>query len=72
MIEFMIPLGRGRDRTEHMIPGEGTGMDWATLRDALRKVKYDRFLTVELYTHTERPQEAAEKSYQFLSRFFGS
>lgn len=56
----------------HMIPGEGTGMDWATLRDSLRRVGYDRFLTVELYTHTERPQEAAAKSHQFLSRFFGS
>ena len=54
----------------HMIPGEGTGVDWAALRDALRKIGYDRFLTVELYTHTERPQEAAEKSYEFLSQFF--
>lgn len=55
----------------HMIPGEGTGVNWAALRDALRDIRYDRFLTVELYTHTERPQEAAEKSFQFLSRFFG-
>jgi sugar phosphate isomerase/epimerase len=54
----------------HMIPGEGTGVDWAALRDALRDIRYDRFLTVELYTHTERPQEAAEKSYEFLSDFF--
>jgi sugar phosphate isomerase/epimerase len=54
----------------HMIPGEGTGVDWTALRDALRDVKYDRFLTVELYTHTERPQEAAEKSFEFLSDFF--
>jgi protein FrlC len=56
----------------HMIPGEGTGVDWAALRDALRDVHYDRFLTVELYTHTERPQEAAEKSFAFLSRYFGT
>jgi sugar phosphate isomerase/epimerase len=54
----------------HMIPGEGTGVDWAALRDALRDARYDRFLTVELYTHTERPQEAAERSFAFLSRFF--
>jgi sugar phosphate isomerase/epimerase len=54
----------------HMIPGEGTGVDWAALRDSLRDVKYDRFLTVELYTHTERPQEAAERSFEFLSDFF--
>jgi len=54
----------------HMIPGEGTGVDWAALKGALRNVRYDRFLTVELYTHTERPQDAAEKSFAFLSRFF--
>jgi sugar phosphate isomerase/epimerase len=56
----------------HMIPGEGTGVDWAALRDSLRRVGYDRFLTVELYTHTDKPQEAADKSYQFLSRFFSA
>ena len=38
----------------HMIPGEGT-FDWAALRDALREIKYDRFLTVELYTAHRRP-----------------
>ena len=55
----------------HMIPGEGTGVDWAALRKSLRDINYDRFLTVELYTHTEKPQEAAEKSFAFLSRTFG-
>lgn len=56
----------------HMIPGEGTGVDWASLRETLRNVRYDRFLTVELYTHTDHPQEAAEKSYAFLSNFFAT
>ena len=55
----------------HMIPGEGTGVDWGALRNSLQAIKYERFLTVELYTHTEKPQEAAEKSFAFLSRFFG-
>lgn len=53
----------------HMIPGEGT-LDWDALKTALEKIGYDRFLTVELYTHTENPQEAAEKSYRFLSKRF--
>lgn len=53
----------------HMIPGEGT-FDWPTLKTALQAIKYDRFLTVELYTHTANPQEAAEKSFAFLSRTF--
>jgi len=54
----------------HMIPGEGT-FDWPTLKRALRAINYDRYATVELYTHTEDPQSAAEKSYAFLSRIFG-
>lgn len=53
----------------HLIPGEGT-LDWATLKRSLEQAKYDRFLTVELYTHTANPQEAADRSYQFLSRTF--
>ena len=53
----------------HMIPGEGT-LDWNALRQSLLDIHYDRYLTVELYTHTEKPQEAAEKSYQFLSSAF--
>jgi len=55
----------------HMIPGEGT-LDWEALKGALLGVGYDRFLTVELYTHTENPQEAAEKSFRFLSPIFSS
>ena len=55
----------------HMIPGEGT-LDWPALRSALREIHYDRYLTVELYTHTQKPQEAAEKSFAFLSRAFAS
>ena len=54
----------------HMIPGEGT-LDWAALKSSLQRIGYDRFLTVELYTHTENPQEAAERSFAFLSGIFG-
>jgi sugar phosphate isomerase/epimerase len=54
----------------HMIPGEGS-IDWQAVRAALEAIHYDRFLTVELYTHTANPQEAAEKSFAFLSRAFG-
>src|SRR4051812_3997688 len=54
----------------HMIPGEGT-LDWGALHESLRAIRYDRFLTVELYTHTADPQHAADASYQFLSRRFG-
>jgi sugar phosphate isomerase/epimerase len=49
----------------HLVPGEGT-LDWAGLIAALRSAQYDRFLTVELYTHTANPQDAAQRSYTFL------
>jgi sugar phosphate isomerase/epimerase len=49
----------------HLIPGEGT-LPWTEVRDALRAIHYERFLTVELYTHTADPQAAAEKSFRFL------
>jgi len=54
----------------HMIPGEGT-LDWQSLKLALERINYARYLTVELYTHTENPQEAAEKSLQYLTAVFG-
>jgi hypothetical protein len=52
-----------------MIPGEGT-LDWAAFRDAVHEVHFDRFLTVELYTHTADPVTAADKSFAFLERLF--
>jgi sugar phosphate isomerase/epimerase len=53
----------------HMIPGEGT-IDWIGVRDALWAITYDRFATVELYTHTADPVTAARKSYEFLRNLF--
>jgi sugar phosphate isomerase/epimerase len=53
----------------HLIPGQGT-IAWADVRDALHAIDYSRFLTVELYTHTANPQEAAEASFRFLSDRF--
>ena len=53
----------------HLIPGEGT-LDWSGLRNALVAIKYERYLTVELYTHTANPVEAAQKSFAFLSKHF--
>ncbi len=53
----------------HLIPGEGT-LDWAAFRNAVHEIRYDRFLTVELYTHTADPVTAANKSFAFLERLF--
>jgi fructoselysine 3-epimerase len=53
----------------HLIPGQGT-LDWQALRQALDRIAYRRFLTVELYTHPDNPQAAAEQSMQFLAPIF--
>lgn len=55
----------------HMIPGEGT-LDWAGLHAALKQIGYGRCLTVELYTHTANPHEAARRSYEFLTGRFAT
>jgi sugar phosphate isomerase/epimerase len=52
-----------------MIPGQGT-LDWQGLKRALEEIRYPNFLTVELYTHWQNPQEAADQSFLFLSRMF--
>jgi len=54
----------------HMVPGDGD-FDWAGLKQALTRVGYDRYLTVELYTQTAEPQIAADRSFAFLAGIFG-
>ena len=54
----------------HTVPGEsGDTLDWAGLRAALEQSRYDRFATVELYTMTADPHEAARRSFAFLDRW---
>ncbi|MCL2639936.1 MAG: sugar phosphate isomerase/epimerase [Phycisphaerales bacterium] len=53
----------------HLIPGQGT-LDWHALKESLLAIKYDRFLTVELYTYPDRPKEAAEQSLAYLQTIF--
>ena len=53
----------------HLIPGHGT-IDWWKLRRNLLAIGYERFLTVELYTYPDRPEEAAKKSLKFLQKIF--
>jgi fructoselysine 3-epimerase len=54
----------------HLIPGQGT-LDWAKLKSALEAIRYDRFLTVELYPYPDRPAEAAQESINYLNTIFG-
>lgn len=60
----------GLPKHYHLPPGEGA-MDFAALREALRAVGYDGFVTVELYTCPDAPREAAERSAAYLRALFG-
>lgn len=43
---------------EHLLPGKG-GMDFTSIFEALDEVKYEGFVTIELYPYQEAPFEAA-------------
>ena len=49
----------------HLIPGLGE-VDFAALLGSLEKHSYDGFVTVELYTYPQEPDEAARKSLAYL------
>jgi len=53
----------------HLIPGMGA-MDFGAIFDALKKVEYDGFVTVELYPYSKKPEMAAEEAFRFLKPFF--
>jgi len=53
----------------HLVPGDGN-FPWQDLKSALQLTGYDRFATVELYTQWQAPQDAAERSYRFLSNLW--
>jgi sugar phosphate isomerase/epimerase len=57
----------------HMVPGAAGGsFPWGELEESMRAAAYEGPMTVELYTHTDDPHEAALASYRFLSTRFGS
>jgi fructoselysine 3-epimerase len=54
----------------HLVPGDELDtLDWPGLAAALKDTGYDRMATIELYTMSENPQEAARKSFAFLSQY---
>ncbi len=55
---------RGR-KHYHLIPGEGD-VDFGTIFKELARSGYDGFLTVELYTCPDRPEEAADLAIRHL------
>ena len=49
----------------HLIPGLGD-IDFIALYQALREVKYNGFLTAELYTYNKNPEQAGKDAYIHL------
>ncbi|CAG0930897.1 Fructoselysine 3-epimerase [Planctomycetaceae bacterium] len=62
---FHVHLEDIKDRRHyHLIPGTGD-MDFKMLLSLFEKT-YNGFITVELYTYPDKPEEAARKSLEFL------
>ncbi len=51
----------------HLLLGEGA-LDFDGIFDAMEKIGYDGFVTVELYPYEDRPVEAANHSIDFLKK----
>ena len=51
----------------HLAPGDGD-LPFKRYLSALRQVDYQGFLTVELYSFPQQPQEVGQRSFDFLSR----
>lgn len=49
----------------HLVPGDGD-LPFQRYIEALNRVGYDRFLTVELYTYPEQPETVGKRSLDFL------
>jgi sugar phosphate isomerase/epimerase len=65
---FHIHIEDIKDRKHyHLVPGEGQ-IDFGGIAGALADINYGGFVTVELYTFPENPQEAAQKAFDYLKK----
>ncbi|HYA40182.1 MAG TPA: sugar phosphate isomerase/epimerase family protein [Syntrophobacteraceae bacterium] len=67
---FHIHIEDIKDRKHyHLIPGEGQ-IDFEAIYLALTQIHYEGFITVELYTFPENPEQAAQKAFDYLVKIF--
>jgi sugar phosphate isomerase/epimerase len=59
-----------RGKHYHLIPGEGD-LDFEVVFDTLAEVGYDGFVTLELYTYPDAPDDAAERAMRALEGYVG-
>lgn len=57
-----------RGKHYHLVPGEGD-MDFAAIFSALAAIRYNGFVTVELYTYHDDPGHAARVAFDRLNTF---
>lgn len=53
----------------HLVPGRGA-IDFASVLTAIRETGYGGWITVEVYTRADAPQEAAQQSMEYLQANF--
>jgi sugar phosphate isomerase/epimerase len=53
---------------QHRVPGEGA-MDWDGIFQAIADIKYEGWVTVELYPYESTAEDAGRKAFEFLRRF---
>jgi len=53
----------------HLIPGEGD-INFKKIKSYLDEIRYDKFLTLELYTYSNNPSSAGKKGLQYLRNVF--
>jgi len=51
----------------HLIPGFGN-IDFTEMFSALKNIKYDGYLTAELYTYSDNPEFAAKTSFIYIKK----
>lgn len=56
------------DKHYHLIPGEGN-MNFQEIFDALKSIGFERFVTLELYSYPDSPDDAARRSLFHLENF---
>ena len=53
---------------QHRVPGEGA-MDWPEIFAAIHEIKYNGWVTVELYPYESTAPDVAQKAWDFLQKF---
>lgn len=53
---------------KHLIPGKGA-INFQSIFDAIKEIKYEGYITIELYPYQENPEQAARETLKFVKCF---